>query len=45
MKGMWTLWVHIMNEGHKEWGGLKSVRSSRGFGTKVMKSLYEGIIA
>ena len=37
--------VHIMNEGFKEWGVLKSMLSNRGMGINVTKSLFEGVIA
>ena len=33
-----------MNEGYRAWGALKSVLSSRGFGIKAKKCLYEGVI-
>ena len=36
--------VHIMNEGYKVWGGLKSVLNNRGLGMKVKKCSYEGVV-
>ena len=36
--------VHLMNEGYRAWGALKSVLSSRGLGIKAKKCLYEGVI-
>ena len=36
--------VHIINEGHRAWGALKSVLSNRGLGIKAKKCLYEGVI-
>ena len=36
--------VHRMNEGYRAWGALKSVLSTRGFGIKVKKCRYEGVI-
>ena len=36
--------VHIMNEGYRAWGVLKSVLSNGGLGIKAKKCLYEGVI-
>ena len=38
--------VHIINEGHRAWGALKSVMSiyNRGLGIKAKKCQYEGVI-
>ena len=36
--------VHILNEGYRAWGALKSVLSNRGLGIKAKKYLYEGVI-
>ena len=36
--------AHIINEGYRDWGALKSVLSIRGLGIKAKKCLYEGII-
>ena len=36
--------VYRMNEGHRAWGGLKSVLINRGLGIKAKKCLYEGVI-
>ena len=33
--------VHIMNEGYRAWGALKSVLSNTGLGIKTKKCLYE----
>ena len=33
-----------MNEGYRDWGALKSVRSNRGLGIKAKKCLYDGVI-
>ena len=34
--------AHRMNEGYRAWGALKRALSSRGFGIKAKKCLYEG---
>ena len=36
--------VHIMNEGYRAWGELKSVLSNRELRIKAQKCLYEGVI-
>ena len=36
--------VHILNEGYRAWGALKSVLCNRGLGIKAKKCLYEGVI-
>ena len=36
--------VHILNEGYRAWGALKSVLTNRGLGIKAKKCLYEGAI-
>ena len=36
--------VHRMNEGYRDWGGLKSVLSNRGLGIKDKKCQYEEVM-
>ena len=36
--------VHIMNEGYRAWGALKSVLSNKVLVIKAKKCLYEGVI-
>ena len=36
--------VHLMNEGYRAWGALKSVLTNRGLGIKAKKCLDEGVI-
>ena len=36
--------VHIMNQGYRAWGALKSVLSNKEFGIKAKKCLHELVI-
>ena len=36
--------VHIINEGYRFWGALKSVLTNKGLRKKAKKCLYQGVI-